>query len=90
MSFLFGTAQSNTFPVVMLSYLQSQFDPSITVQMLIAVAALLILNATYGIDRLPPPERTTELLRRLASWRGRLSHPANGPGNAKQLMHKQK
>jgi putative spermidine/putrescine transport system permease protein len=40
----------------MLSYMQNQFDPSIaaisTVQMLIAVTALLVLNATYGIDRL--------------------------------------
>lgn len=56
LSFFFGTAQANTLPVVMLSYMQSQFDPSIaaisTVQMLIAVAALLVLNATYGIDRL--------------------------------------
>ncbi|MBR1125922.1 ABC transporter permease [Bradyrhizobium lablabi] len=56
LSFFFGTAQSNTLPVVMLSYMQSQFDPSIaaisTVQMLIAVTALLVLNATYGIDRL--------------------------------------
>jgi len=56
LSFFFGTAQANTLPVVMLSYMQTQFDPSIaaisTVQMLIAVAALLVLNATYGIDKL--------------------------------------
>lgn len=56
LSFFFGTADANTLPVVMLSYMQSQFDPSIaaisTVQMLIAVAVLLILNATYGIDKL--------------------------------------
>lgn len=55
-SFFFGSAQTNTLPVVMLSYMQNQFDPSIaaisTVQMLIAVAVLLVVNAVYGIDRL--------------------------------------
>ncbi|MDE1569366.1 ABC transporter permease [Aquabacter sp. P-9] len=56
LSFFFGTASTNTLPVVMLSYMQSQFDPSIaaisTVQMLIAVGTLLVLNAVYGVDKL--------------------------------------
>jgi putative spermidine/putrescine transport system permease protein len=49
-SYFFGTANITTLPVVMLSYLQNQFDPSIaavsTVQMVIAVALLL------GVERL--------------------------------------
>lgn len=56
LSFFFGSAATNTLPVVMLSYMQNQFDPSIaaisTVQMLIAVVTLLIVNAVYGIDKL--------------------------------------
>jgi putative spermidine/putrescine transport system permease protein len=56
LSFFFGSATTNTLPVVMLSYMQNQFDPSIaamsTVQMLIAVIALLVLDRTYGIERL--------------------------------------
>lgn len=56
LSFFFGGAGTTTLPVVMLSYLQNQFDPSIaaiaTVQMLIAVFALAIVNAVYGIEKL--------------------------------------
>lgn len=56
LSFFFGSATTNTLPVVMLSYMQNQFDPSIaaisTVQMLIALAGLLIVNRVYGIERL--------------------------------------
>ncbi len=56
LSFFFGSASTNTLPVVMLSYMQNQFDPSIaaisTVQILIAVAVLLVVNKVYGIDRL--------------------------------------
>ena len=41
LSFFFGSASTNTLPVVMLSYMENQFDPSIaaisTVQMLIAL-----------------------------------------------------
>ena len=55
-SFFFGTAKTNTLPVVMLSYMQNQFDPSIAamsaVQMLIAVVMLLIVDAVYGIERI--------------------------------------
>ncbi|MCC7271086.1 MAG: ABC transporter permease [Alphaproteobacteria bacterium] len=47
-SFFFGTSSTNTLPVVMLSYLQNQFDPSVaavcTVQMALAVVALLVVE----------------------------------------------
>lgn len=56
LSFFFGSSTTNTLPVVMLSYMQNQFDPSIaaiaTVQMGIAVVALLVVNAVYGIESL--------------------------------------
>lgn len=56
LSFFFGSSATNTLPVVMLSYMQNQFDPSIaaisTIQMLIALFSLLIVNALYGIDKL--------------------------------------
>ncbi|HVY15013.1 MAG TPA: ABC transporter permease [Rhodopila sp.] len=56
LSFFFGTATVNTLPVVMLNYMQNNFDPSIAaisvVQMLIAVATLLVLDRVYGIERL--------------------------------------
>jgi putative spermidine/putrescine transport system permease protein len=56
LSFFFGTSAVNTLPVVTLSYMQTQFDPSIaaisTVQMIIAVCTLLILDRVYGIERL--------------------------------------
>lgn len=52
-SYFFGSATTTTLPVVMLSYLQNQFDPSIaaisTVQMLIAIAFLLIVEKIYGL-----------------------------------------
>jgi putative spermidine/putrescine transport system permease protein len=54
LSFFFGSSTTNTLPVVMLSYLQNQFDPSIaaisTVQMLIAVVLLLVIDRVYGIS----------------------------------------
>ncbi|MBX5088323.1 ABC transporter permease [Rhizobium lentis] len=56
LSFFFGGASTSTLPVVMLSYMQNQFDPSIaaiaTVQMLIALVALGIVNAIYGVEKL--------------------------------------
>jgi putative spermidine/putrescine transport system permease protein len=56
LSFFFGSAATNTLPVVMLSYMENQFDPSIaavsTVQMLIAIICLLVLDRLYGIERL--------------------------------------
>ncbi|MDB5511850.1 MAG: transporter permease [Enterovirga sp.] len=55
LSFFFGSSATNTLPVIMLSYMQNQFDPSIaavsTVQMLIAVATLLVVNTLYGIEK---------------------------------------
>jgi putative spermidine/putrescine transport system permease protein len=55
-SFFFGSANTNTLPVVMLSYMENQFDPSIaaisTVQMLIAIVVLLIADRVYGIEKL--------------------------------------
>lgn len=55
-SFFFGTATTSTLPVVMMSYLQNQFDPSVaavaTIQMLLAVAALVTVDRVYGIGRL--------------------------------------
>jgi len=55
LSFFFGSSSTNTLPVIMLSYMQNQFDPSIaaisTVQMLIAVTTLLVVNALYGIEK---------------------------------------
>jgi putative spermidine/putrescine transport system permease protein len=56
LSFFFGTASVNTLPVVMLSYMQNNFDPSIAaisvVQMLIALTSLIVLDRVYGIQRL--------------------------------------
>ncbi|HVY16737.1 MAG TPA: ABC transporter permease [Rhodopila sp.] len=56
LSFFFGNSDVNTLPVVMLSYMQNQFDPSIaaisTVQMLIALVTLAVVQALYGVDRL--------------------------------------
>ncbi|GAA5234997.1 ABC transporter permease [Verticiella sediminum] len=55
-SFFFGTAQTDTLPVVMMSYLQNQFDPSVaaiaTIQMLLAVAALLVVDRVHGLGRM--------------------------------------
>ncbi|RZF29248.1 ABC transporter permease [Paraburkholderia sp. UYCP14C] len=52
-SYFFGSANTTTLPVVMLSYLQNQFDPSIaaisTVQMLIAIVFLLAVEKIYGL-----------------------------------------
>jgi putative spermidine/putrescine transport system permease protein len=56
LSFFFGSANTNTLPVVMLSYMENQFDPSIaaisTVQMTIAIVVLLIADRVYGIEKL--------------------------------------
>lgn len=52
-SYFFGSANTTTLPVVMLSYLQNQFDPSIaaisTVQMLIAIVLLVAVEKIYGL-----------------------------------------
>lgn len=53
LSFFFGSAQATTLPVVMLSYLENQFDPSIAaiscIQMLIAVVLLFVIEKSYGL-----------------------------------------
>ncbi len=58
-SYFFGTPSTSTLPVVMLSYIQDQFDPSIaavsTVQMLLALIVLLAVDRFYGIRRLGTP-----------------------------------
>ncbi len=55
-SFFFGNASTNTLPVVMLSYLQNQFDPAIaaigTVQMGLALLLLLVVERIYGLKAL--------------------------------------
>ena len=55
-SFFFGNATTTTLPVVMLSYLQNQFDPAIaaigTVQMVLALALLLLVERIYGLKAL--------------------------------------
>lgn len=55
-SYFFGTANVTTLPVVMLSYMQNQFDPAIaaisTVQMAISIVLLLIVEKTYGLRAL--------------------------------------
>jgi putative spermidine/putrescine transport system permease protein len=56
LSYFFGTAKVTTLPVVMLSYLQNQFDPLIaavsTVQMALAIALLLFVERVYGLRAL--------------------------------------
>ena len=56
LSYFFGTAHTSTLPVVMLSYMENQFDPSIaaisTIQMLIAIVTLFAIHRAYGIERL--------------------------------------
>nr|WP_239032025.1 hypothetical protein [Paroceanicella profunda] len=55
-SYFFGSADTNTLPVVMLSYMEHQFDPSIaalsTLQLLLAVVALIVVDRIYGIDKM--------------------------------------
>ena len=64
LSFFFGSASVNTLPVVMLSYMENQFDPSIaaisTVQMVIAVAALLCWTGSTESSGSPPSRRNTQ------------------------------
>lgn len=55
-SFFFGSAQTNTLPVVMLAYMEHQFDPSIaalsTLQLAMAVVALAVADRLYGIQKM--------------------------------------
>src|SRR5437763_92151 len=56
LSYFFGSASTSTLPVIMLSYMENQFDPSIAaisaVQLVIAILGLLLLDRVYGIERL--------------------------------------
>ncbi len=58
-SYFFGTPSTSTLPVVMLSYIQDQFDPSIaavsTVQMMLALVVLLVVDRIYGLRKLGAP-----------------------------------
>jgi putative spermidine/putrescine transport system permease protein len=58
-SYFFGTPSTSTLPVVMLSYIQDQFDPSIaavsTVQMVLALLVLLVVDRIYGLRQLGAP-----------------------------------
>jgi putative spermidine/putrescine transport system permease protein len=55
-SYFFASASTGTLPVVMLRYLENQFDPTIaalsSLQLLMAVVALLIVDRVYGIDKM--------------------------------------
>ena len=57
-SFFFGSAETNTLPVVMLSYLEHQFDPSVaaasTIQLVTALIGLFIVERIYGLDAMAP------------------------------------
>lgn len=56
LSLFFTGASTNTLPVVMLAYQQNQFDPAIgaisTVQMLVAIAALLLMQRFAGLHHI--------------------------------------
>ena len=56
LSFFFGSPDTNTLPVVMLAYVEQQFDPSIaaisTAQLVVAVVLLVLADRFYGLDRL--------------------------------------
>lgn len=55
-SFFFGTGKTSTLPVVMLSYLEYQFDPSIAaigvIQMLLTLVVLFVVDRVYGLGKL--------------------------------------
>jgi len=55
-SYFFASAQTNTLPVVMLSYLEHQFDPTIaalsTLQLFMAIVTLVIVDRIYGIRKM--------------------------------------
>ncbi len=55
-SFFFASAQTSTLPVVMLSYIENQFDPSIaalsTLQLALALVCLILADRLYGIKKM--------------------------------------
>ena len=58
LSYFFGSPGTSTLPVVMLSYLENQFDPAIaavaTLQLAFSLIALLVVERLYGVRRLTP------------------------------------
>ncbi|WP_246739571.1 ABC transporter permease [Martelella sp. HB161492] len=56
LSFFFSSVNTNTLPVVVLSYLENQFDPAIaaisTIQLLFAILLLVIMERMYGLRRM--------------------------------------
>ena len=58
LSYFFGSPTTSTLPVVMLSYLENQFDPSIaavsTVQLAFALIVLLVIERLYGLRAVTP------------------------------------
>lgn len=56
LSLFFGSSSTNTLPVVMLSYLESQFDPAIaaasTIQLFVALVVLVLIERFYGLRSL--------------------------------------
>jgi putative spermidine/putrescine transport system permease protein len=55
-SYFFASSRTNTLPVVMLSYMEHQFDPSIaalsTLQLGLAVLILIVVDRVYGIGKM--------------------------------------
>ncbi|MBN8957302.1 MAG: ABC transporter permease [Rhizobiales bacterium] len=53
LSYFFGSPGTSTLPVVMLSYLENQFDPAIaavsTLQLAVAVIILVVIERIYGL-----------------------------------------
>lgn len=57
-SYFFSSSATNTLPVVMLAYLENQFDPAVaaasSVQLVLAVIGLLIVERIYGLNAMTP------------------------------------
>ncbi len=58
-SLFFASPSTNTLPVVVLSYLEYQFDPAVaavsTVQLVFAIVSLLVVERIYGLRGISPP-----------------------------------
>lgn len=57
-SYFFGSPSTNVLPVIMLSYVENQFDPSIaalsTIQLIFAVISLIVVDRIYGLGAMAP------------------------------------
>lgn len=57
-SYFFSGTSTNTLPVVMLAYLENQFDPSVaaasTIQLVVALLGLLVVERMYGLRAMTP------------------------------------